>query len=563
MIASSFILASLLAFACASPLVSDNLHVHERRDGVPAGFVQDGPAPDGYTFTMRLALVENNRAGLEQKLYAVSTPDSADYGKHLSKEEVEALISPAPESIAAVTAWLSSHGLSAQSVSPAGDWLSLNVTVKQANTLLGADYWTFTDQATGQQTVRTLEYSIPPALKGHLDFAHPTVAYVIGSPKVVKPFSNALPPPQQNVTSNAAPANCAQAFTPACLEALYGIPTARATQSSNRLAVSGFIGEYASQTDLRTFLEQLRRDLPATTTFSVEFVDGGKNDQSNPGIEANLDTQYTVGIASGVPTVFVSVGTSNPDGIDGFLDIVNALLNDSNTPHVFTTSYGFNEPGIPASIANKLCNAYAQLGARGTSVLFSSGDGGVSGSQNSQCTTFVPTFPSTCPFVTSVGGTQGVNPETAAGLSAGGFSNIFSQPTYQSAAVASYLTKLGATDSGRFNRTGRAYPDLAATAENVAIAYKGKFGLVAGTSCSAPITASIIALLNDQLIAARKSPLGFLNPLIYSRTTAFTDIVSGGNPGCGTNGFPATQGWDPVTGVGSPIFANLKKAVGL
>ncbi len=75
-----------------------------------------------------------------------------------------------------MTTWLSSHGLSAQRVSPAGDWLSLNVTVKQANTLLGADYWTFTDQATGQQTVRTLEYSIPPTLQGHLDFAHPTVA---------------------------------------------------------------------------------------------------------------------------------------------------------------------------------------------------------------------------------------------------------------------------------------------------------------------------------------------------------------------------------------------------
>lgn len=47
--------------------------------------------------------------------------------------------------------------------------------------------------------------------------------------------------------------------------------------------------------------------------------------------------------------------------------------------------------------SSKLCNAYAQLGARGVSILFSSGDGGVSGTGFQECTTFVPTFPNTCP----------------------------------------------------------------------------------------------------------------------------------------------------------------------
>lgn len=47
---------------------------------------------------------------------------------------------------------------------------------------------------------------------------------------------------------------------------------------------------------------------------------------------------------------------------------------------------------------SQLCNAYAQLGARGTSILFASGDGGVAGSQTSSCTKFLPTFPSGCPL---------------------------------------------------------------------------------------------------------------------------------------------------------------------
>ncbi|KAI0085907.1 peptidase S8/S53 domain-containing protein, partial [Irpex rosettiformis] len=84
-----------------------------------------------------------------------------------------------------------------------------------------------------------------------------------------------------------------------------------------------------------------------------------------------------------------------------------------------------------------------------------------------------------------------------------------------------------------------------------------------GTSCSSPIFASVISLINDQLIAAGKSPLGFLNPFLYANPSAFNDVTSGSNPGCNTNGFKATSGWDPVTGLGTPNFAGLKAAAGL
>ena len=38
---------------------------------------------------------------------------------------------------------------------------------------------------------------------------------------------------------------------------------------------------------------------------------------------------------------------------------------------------------------------------------------------------------------------------------------------------------------------------------------------------------------------------------------AFNDITNGTNAGCGTQGFPAAPGWDPITGLGTPNFANL------
>lgn len=55
-------------------------------------------------------------------------------------------------------------------------------------------------------------------------------------------------------------------------------------------------------------------------------------------------------------------------------------------------------------------------------------------------------------------------------------------------------------------------------------------------------------MLNDARISAGKPPLGFLNPWLYGKGYAgLNDITSGNNPGCGTEGFNATVGWDPGT----------------
>jgi tripeptidyl-peptidase-1 len=57
----------------------------------------------------------------------------------------------------------------------------------------------------------------------------------------------------------------------------------------------------------------------------------------------------------------------------------------------------------------------------------------------------------------------------------------------------------------------------------------------------------LISLLNDYLISKDKNPLGFLNPRLYDEfRTGFNDIDEGENPGCGTDGFSAVPGWDPV-----------------
>ena len=133
--------------------------------------------------------------------------------------------------------------------------------------------------------------------------------------------------------------------------------------------------------------------------------------------------------------------------------------------------------------------------------------------------------------------------------SGGGFSNVFEMPSYQKAAVQGYLDKYAPNYGESFyNRSGRGYPDVAALGLNLSTVYKANIYGVGGTSASAPIFASIVTLLNEERLSAGKKPVGFLNPTIYKHPEMFTDITMGANPGCGSDGFPASPGWDPVTG---------------
>ena len=158
-----------------------------------------------------------------------------------------------------------------------------------------------------------------------------------------------------NLTSRTVPISCDIAITPSCLQALYNIPTTAAVSKLNALGISGFDGHSANSADLKEFLTLFRPDIPPDTNFTLQTLDGGSNIQirSQAGIEANLGIQYTIGLATQVPTLFISVGSQWQDGeLDGFLDIINFLLGESNPPHVLTTSYGFDENDVSRRLAS-------------------------------------------------------------------------------------------------------------------------------------------------------------------------------------------------------------------
>lgn len=247
-----------------------------------------------------------------------------------------------------------------------------------------------------------------------------------------------------------------------------------------------------------------------------------------------------------------------------FLEFLFNLAQSANSttpPSVVSISYGDDEETVLESYANRVNVEFQKAGARGVSIIVASGDGGVSGGHSKVCAKFVPTFPAASPWVTAVGGTTSFEPEIAASISTGGFSNRWPRPKWQKAAIDKYFNtteKSLLPPTHYYSPTGAGFPDVSAQSLRFPIIQEGRERVTDGTSASAPVFAGIVALLNDARARIGKKPLGFLNQLIYTNPDVFNDVIEGNNPGCDTDGFYASEGWDPVTGMGTPNFPKLK-----
>ncbi|KAH8978043.1 family S53 protease [Lactarius hatsudake] len=508
-------LASLPSFfllALASSHFKRDMRLHERRDGIPDGFTSKGPAPGNAALRLRIALVQNNIEGTQTKLMDVSGKSNPHYGQWLSKKEVGTFVTPKPETVIAVKEWSSANGIKGTVFSPFGDWICFDTTVSRASKLFDAEF----PHLCTTEAVRVpfVPYSIPASLIDHLELVHPTIfpsPNDIG-PRIFSPPAKAVPSGDL-ISADKILSTC-NLMDPSCLQQLYGIPKEVSVRaSSNTLPLF-------KQVAFQEFLRIFRPDAPP-----LRFKQSMAAKTYRIASKLDLDVQYTIGLASGMPTVFISVaiGDQYQDGdLEGFLDIINFLNGKSAPPQVLTTSYGQDETPFHARwpsiirrallksrvsltlLFSRLCDAYASLSAPGVTILFSSGDGGKSGAQNQS--------------VTSVGGTQNFNPETPASFPSGNFSNYFDTPSYQTTAKAAYLTELGpgSTYAGRFNTSGRGFLDVSAAVSNLQIMSSGYVMSVEGTSRPSPIFASVVSLLNDRLITAGKPVLGFLNPFLYS-----------------------------------------------
>ncbi|KAM0462226.1 hypothetical protein ACHAO4_001427 [Trichoderma viride] len=312
-----------------------------------------------------------------------------------------------------------------------------------------------------------------------------------------------------------------------------------------------------------------------------------------------LDGSYCHYSAYGISGDSAGVDPAYPDNRPG--GYTGQKLCGAYKPNkVISISYGEGEIDVPKNYFLRQCNEWLKLGLQGTTVLVSSGDYGaamppgedsasgcLSGSGQNQ-TIYNPGNPVSCPYLTAVGATQlepgttvldaegamqtNLGPGAEFFASGGGFSNYFPIPSYQKSAVSSYFAKhdpghpyyVANSDAsnigengGLYNRAGRGIPDISANGANFRAFNNQSDGHWFGTSLAAPLWASVITLINQERALIGKKSVGFINPVLYSHASALTDIKQGSNPNCGTSGFTAVEGWDPVTGLGTPKYLDL------
>ena len=440
---------------------------------------------------------------------------------------------------------------------------------------------------------------------------HPGAGTSIG-----KPGSGSLPKPGKTLNLNdilTELANCDVNIVPDCLRALYLLPPGFSSNPKNSYGIVEYTPQAYLQSDLDMFFANFSQKQVQRTPI-LDSIDGGVDQTTDQGFEYNgesdLDLEYAMTLVNPVKVTLYQAG----DLVEGasfnnFLDAIDgsyctfeggddptqdAVYPDPDGGYqgpencggfaatkVISTSYAYNEADLTPFYEQRQCAEYAKLGIQGTTILYSSGDYGVAGNggqcidpttgnyNNGASGRFNPSFPGTCPYITSVGATQIVpgasvtQPEEACEtviFSGGGFSNVFPLPSYQAAAVGNFFKNFPPPYTAQqYNNSQqtRGFPDVSANGANYVVAVDGTFSLVFGTSASSPTFGSVITLVNEARYDVGKSSVGFLNPTLYAHPNVLNDITSGGNQGCGTPGFTAVPGWDPVTGLGTPNYVKL------
>ncbi|OAP55564.1 hypothetical protein AYL99_10537 [Fonsecaea erecta] len=594
----SVLVAALAAlpWASASPLHPRSEYAVKESHNVPPAWSHVGSPHPLQRLTLSIGLQPSNFDLLEQHLHQVSDPFHHRYGQHLSQEEVHDLIKPSDETYHLIQDWLSDSGIDPShcGINSARDWITVTLPVHKAEELLGTKYAVYQHQD-GTKLIRTTSWSLPQSLHDHVTTIQPTTAFLRANPKASTLIDV---PVDVDVSQLAAAANATTiksscnfgGMTPKCLRTLYNtINYKPQAPQNNSIAFTNYLGQVSNRTDAQTFLRTFRPDAVDSAYAATQIsVNGGAvdNGTSGAGLEGNLDLQTILGLVYPTPVTLYSTGGEPPFQPDDYSETntnepyLTWLLflrdQDINTiPKVISTSYGDHEQTVPQSYAKIVCNQFAALGAQGISLFFSSGDSGVG--DNSSCitndgtnrTAFIPAFPASCPYVTTVGGTMNY-PEVVAYdtynsfASGAGFSNYFARPAWQNTSVEKYLDIIGDKFEGLYNRSGRAYPDIAAQGYKYLVFLGQAVKSVDGTSCSAPTMASIFSLVNDALAAAGRAPMGWLNPWLYSTGfTAFTDVVNGSSVGCNGRGFSAAKGWDVASGFGTPDFEKILDVLGV
>ena len=316
------------------------------------------------------------------------------------------------------------------------------------------------------------------------------------------------------------------------------------------------LGGGYTASDLSTYFSGLGLSVPSVTAVGV---DGASN---SPGQEADGEVELDIEVVGGVAPGATQVVYFGPNTDQGFIDAISQAVHAMPAPIAISISWGQSEDQWSAQSRTTMDEAFADAAALGVTVTVAAGDNGSSDDPSGQTSVHCD-FPASSPNALACGGTTLIGNTSSfvitsevvwnelaknEGAGGGGISDTFPLPSYQASAGVPASANGG---------TGRGVPDVAGNADpetGYLVVVDGKQQPIGGTSAVAPLWAGLIA----RLAQSTGKKFGLLQPLLYAGiipgkdVPGFNDITSGNN-----GAYSAAPGWDPCTGLGSPIGSAL------
>lgn len=495
---------------------------------VPAGSVDLGPLSSSQPVTFSIVLALPDPSAVKAYDAGLSEPGSPSYHHYLSLQEFSQRFGPSSDRSSAFFAYLSSYGLHPDV--HGGPFLYTFTGPAREVDL--AFHTVLSDYRSGSvvRYAPTSAPALPVALA-------PLVESVAGLNGWERPSLDLHP---------VAPSSGAAITTPTVMRGFYdasALISSGDTGSYYAIGLSEMCDPFEPSTS--TFTSDLAsfdstNGLPSAT---VVYMDTGATSctQGYPGWgeETDLDMQWAHVMAPGA-TLYVCLDNSDPDSCDRMF-VAN---HTADNLEIASNSYGW----ITSDHSD-----WSAAVAAGMSLFASAGD---------TCSAVV--YPAAEPDGIGVGGTAitpsggGFGSETAWSCSGSGSSKQGTGGGCDTGDTPPSYQTLMTGYPGPCTSSDRGVPDVAmdaAPSTGVDIVSAGITQSVGGTSLASPMWAASLDLILEKAQAG-----GFAAPTIYSLaegssySTLFHDTTTG------NNGYPATVGWDPDTGVGTPAIGALASA---
>jgi len=539
--------ALLLMFAASTPAAlaqPQSLLTHHVPDAVVNGqapFVGRLPATQSLRFDIVMGV--RDEAGLDNFLQEVYNPSSPNYRQFLTVEQFTQMFGPSQQHWDALTRFVTANGFTVTGGSRDAMDIRLTGSVAAIETAFHVTMGLYHDPIENRNFYA-------PDREPTVDLAF-QLMHISGLDNYFVP-RNALARRPPGVKPPATTGSCPGAsFCGSDMRAAYYEGTAL-TGKGQIIGLLEFYGFDIA--DVNTYYTNAKQKRTAkikgisTDGTSINCLASQGCDDT----EQTLDITQALGMAPGVGTLYVYVGSSGTA-------LLSAMSSDKPLPLNLSSSW---YRWAPVSEFSSDDTYFKKMASQGQSFFEASGDSDAWSGTDIW-------WPMESPYVICVGGTDLVTKGAGKGwasevawspYSGGGISpDLLPIPSWQkltgvinSKNAGSKKYRNGPDISANANFTFYVCADQTTCTEN----------LYGGTSFAAPMWAGYMALANQQAKAHGDKPPGFINPTIYPLAlgsgyhTLFHDITSGGN-----NGFSAVKGYDLVTGWGTPNTDGLINAL--